>query len=209
MINAKHLQQQTKHCKTHKRFSCDSRQMGESLFGIYHYAGPVEYTTEGFLEKNKDELPKQATDLLMSSSRSFVKKLASAMEPLPLKKSSLGRSKKQQTVGGQFVEQLQSLRDKIDITHPHYIRCLKPNSDLEAGVFTKHMVAHQLKCAGVLKAVQVSRVGFSQRFLHAKFLERYRFLAYSALNKIKNQGAKRKADVLVVSVKSNMCEEDS
>lgn len=76
-------------------------------------------------------------------------------------------------------------------------------------MFTKHMVAHQLKCAGVLEAVRVSRVGFSQRFLHAKFVERYRFLAYSALNKIKNQGAKRKADVLVASVKANMCEEDS
>ena len=177
--------------------------MGKALFGIYHYAGPVEYMTEGFLEKNKDEMPKQATDLLLSSTNGFVKKLAISMEP-PAEKSTTGRPKKKQTVGGQFVGQLKELRNRIDKTHPHYVRCLKPNSQLVPGVFTKLMIADQLKCAGVLEAVRVSRVGFPQRYPHAHFVERYRILSSKSVEKMKNSGSKAQTDVLVASVLSEM-----
>lgn len=39
------------------------------------------------------------------------------------------------------------------------------------------MIADQLHNAGVLKAIRVSRVGYSQRFAHELFLERYSAVA--------------------------------
>ena len=90
----------------------------------------VEYDTDGFVEKNKDELPREATDLLLSSSNSFVKELASIISstaaPEAAKPSRAG-PKKSVTVGGHFSIQLTELRAKIDLTSPHYVRCLKPS----------------------------------------------------------------------------------
>ena len=42
--------------------------------------------------------------------------------------------------------------------------------------FDKGMIASQLRNAGVLEAIRVSRVGFSQRFDHKVFVGRYRII---------------------------------
>ena len=80
----------------------------------------------------------------------------------------------QKSVGNQFYHQLQELRKRIDSTTPHYIRCLKPNNDLVPDRFEPHIIADQLRCAGVLEAIRVSRIGFPHRFSHSDFLERYK-----------------------------------
>jgi len=157
--------------KDHSRFSANHIQKACNHFSIIHYAGKVQYDTTGFIEKNKDEIPKESADLLKSSSISFVKKLAETsleQNTTPTK----GRRNKL-TVGGQFILQLRSLRERIGMTHPHYVRCLKPNSDLVCGAFDQAMIANQLRHAGVLEAVRVTRVGFPQRFAHTQFLRRY------------------------------------
>lgn len=43
----------------------------DHAFGIKHYAGDVVYDTEGIIEKNRDTLPQEGVDLLMSSSTPF------------------------------------------------------------------------------------------------------------------------------------------
>lgn len=169
-------------------FSANSRQMAHGIFSIHHYAGPVEYDTFGFLEKNKDELPKEIDDLLHSSENNFLRSLANVMsDSKSMDESSSNRlmfkqnSLKRITVGGQFSSQLQLLRKRIDATSPHYIRCLKPNDRLEPDNFDSAVIADQLRCAGILEAVRVSRVGYPQRYLHERFVQRYQVLALKEL----------------------------
>ena len=45
-------------------------------FSVNHYAGPRLNTTAGFVEKNRDELPKEATALLKNSYNPFIRLLA-------------------------------------------------------------------------------------------------------------------------------------
>lgn len=109
-------------CSSHPRFEADSRQVAEQLFAIQHYAGRVEYDVDGFFEKNRDELPKEGAELLLSSSNVFVKTIAERLRPqsaLAAKKTPRGATSQRPTVGVQFSAQLHDLRLKIDETSPH------------------------------------------------------------------------------------------
>ena len=44
-------------------------------------------------------------------------------------------------------QQLQLLMETLSSSEPHYIRCVKPNSDNKPGKFENQSVLHQLKCA--------------------------------------------------------------
>ena len=186
------------------RFEANFRQVGARQFGVFHYAGLVEYETDGFVEKNKDELPHETTDLLLSSSNEFVKELAMIISSSSASEhSKSARSgKKSVTVGGHFASQLASLRAKIDLTSPHYVRCLKPNGLLVPDNFDPLMIVEQLRCAGVVEAVRVSRVGFPQRYTHSKFVSRYRTLALREMKKaLKTSSRKVKpVEVLVHAI---------
>jgi len=192
-------------CKNHTRLEADFRQVGKKLFGIKHYAGSVEYDTINFIEKNRDETPRETIELLKSSSKPFVKILLKQHEKTIASPQSSNRSfskARQVTVGGQFKTQLQSLRQKIDKTTPHYVRCLKPNSDLVAGEFNSNMISAQLQSAGVLEAVRISRVGYSQRFSHDQFLKRYDLLDMEKMiaAKQKKVSTEDRCEILIKSV---------
>ena len=156
-------------CSSHSRFEADSRQVAGRMFAIQHYAGLVEYTVEGFMEKNRDELPKASADLLLSSTNAFVKTIANEMIHPSSKKpltSPRGGASQRPTVGLQFSAQLHDLRHKIDETSPHCkcashvlhiildhiilttsiqpdIRCLKPNDMLVPDHFDASLIADQ------------------------------------------------------------------
>mmetsp|Transcript_24477 Transcript_24477/g.37780 ORF Transcript_24477/g.37780 Transcript_24477/m.37780 type:complete len:1463 (-) Transcript_24477:313-4701(-) len=193
--------------RNHSCYSASYLQVGSRKFEVQHYAGAVEYTTETFVEKNKDELPREATELLKSSKNPFVKSLAGLMRAAKntstkssmidsspaSRRSSLGGSRKNKgvaTVASEFIQQLRTLREKIDLTTPHYIRCLKPNGSLVANQFDPATVVRQLRYAGVLEAVRVSRAGYSHRFPISNFVNRYHSLV--ANKKYSNDGSSMK-----------------
>lgn len=178
-------------CGNHPRFEATKHQKGRLSFSVHHYAGLVEYETDNFLEKNKDELPRETIELLKSSTNPFISKLvhdfAESQSLSPVKARGPGNNKRQlqragssimrESVGSQFSQQLRILRTRIETTEPHYIRCLKPNDGLVPHSFNATVIADQLCCAGVLEAIRVSRVGFPHRYYHENFVNRFSILA--------------------------------
>lgn len=180
------------------RFVSNPLQKATGQFIIHHYAGPVLYNSDGFVEKNKDEIPRATSVLLQSSSNQFVQLLGKIISP------SIGdRPAKRPTIGSQFASQLSELRKRIEETSPHYVRCLKPNQDLLPDKFNKAMVADQLRYAGVLEAIRVSRSGYSQRYSYDAFVDRYRFIALEELKKTAKD-ASASVNVLVEKVATLM-----
>ena len=53
--------------KASQRFHASSAQRVRNKFAVEHYAGLVEYNTENWLDKNKDQLPAACAELLDSS----------------------------------------------------------------------------------------------------------------------------------------------
>ena len=77
------------------------------------------------------------------------------------------------SLGRQFSDSLKVLRTRIDLTMPHYVRCLKPNDELEPDNFDPKNIVEQLRYCGVLEAVRVSRAGYPTRYPHEVFVTRY------------------------------------
>ena len=135
--------------------------------------------------------------MLLSSTNKFVTTLTEILSST----SAGGKPGKKITVGGQFSQQLADLRATIDLTSPHYVRCLKPNDMLVPDHFDPVIVADQLRCAGVVEAVRVSRVGYPQRYSHDLFVNRYRILGLQAMkNASKSTVRKQPVEVLVTAI---------
>ena len=171
----------TKYASHHKRF--DVIKTKQDWFVIRHFAGPVGYASEGFLEKNKDQLPQPVYDVMKSSSNQFIASLFIEQETRrlanqenlassPTRASTTGREslgprrKIALTVSNEFKDQLQTLMETVTRTEPHFIRCIKPNPQNLADVYDRPSVCEQLRYGGVLQAVQVSRAGYPVRAGH-------------------------------------------
>ena len=140
--------------KDHKSLSTNKKYM-TSKFSIKHYAGPVEYDTIYFYEKNNDKVSKEINDLV-DNIKLFTK-----------------RELKKKTVMIQFRKSLNDLMKVINQTCPHYIRCIKPNDLNKSNIFDRVRVNDQLKYSGILEAVKVARAGYPIRFTKEIFNEKY------------------------------------
>ena len=213
-------------CESHPRFEASLLQKGSKSFSIRHYAGAVEYDTQtGWVEKDRDEVPKFTLKLLKGSSNTFVKSLgdiiggtnvasviggAGKSRRAPPKSGSNGPSAgKRLTVGAQFSQQLAELRAKIDLTSPHYARCIKPNDALMPDHFDPVPVVDQLRCNGVIEAIRVSRLGYPQRFTHALFASRYRILGIKTMKDAQRSSRRqRPVDLIVQAISAEVMEDE-
>ncbi|EQL03339.1 myosin type II heavy chain [Ophiocordyceps sinensis CO18] len=148
-------------------------------FILTHYAAEVEYSTEGWLEKNKDPMNDNITRLLASSSDKHVAALfADCAETDEEMNGGRSRVKKGlfRTVAQRHKEQLHSLMTQLHLTHPHFVRCILPNHKKRPKQFNNPLVLDQLRCNGVLEGIRIARTGFPNRLPFAEFRQRYEVL---------------------------------
>ncbi|OQS02165.1 myosin [Thraustotheca clavata] len=156
-------------------------------FKIIHYAGDVTYDGTKFLDKNKDTLPSDLMELLASSQSSFIRDVFPELAANNNTKDK--NSKRRQgflvgnTIAGSFRRQLSELMDEISKTATQYVRCIKPNSNKSATEFNRHMVVDQLRCAGVIAAIRISRAAFPNRLSLKEFTSRFAIICPSKLRK--------------------------
>lgn len=147
-----------------------------------HYAAEVEYSTEGWLEKNKDPLNDNITRLLAASSDRHVTTLfADCADPDEDAGPARSRVKKGlfRTVAQRHKEQLASLMSQLHSTHPHFVRCILPNHKKRPKQFSAPLVLDQLRCNGVLEGIRIARTGFPNRLTFLEFRQRYEVLCRS------------------------------
>jgi len=159
--------------KEEPRFS--KPKFSQSAFSLSHYAGQVTYESESFLDKNKDFVVQQHEELLSKSERPMVAEMfVYPNDPSSNRNTS---STKLSSVSARFKSQLGELMAKLNVTEPHFIRCIKPNSASKPSNFESSNVLHQLRCGGVLEAVRISCAGYPSRKPIEMFLARFGLLA--------------------------------
>ena len=157
--------------------------MSRTEFTLHHYAGDVTYTSVGFVDKNKDLLSDDLVAVLRDSSDGLVQSLfVDTQQPVAAKSSSSARRSRRgsaivsDTVTTKFKTQLGSLMAQISKTSVQYVRCIKPNRLKSTTVMNNLMVVEQLRCAGVIEAIRISRAGYPNRMLHSEFVPRFKLL---------------------------------
>ena len=148
-------------------------------FVLTHYAAEVEYSTDGWLEKNKDPLNDNITRLLASSKdRHTASLFADCADPEEENGATRSRVKKGlfRTVAQRHKEQLSSLMSQLHSTHPHFVRCILPNHKKRPKQFSASLVLDQLRCNGVLEGIRIARTGFPNRLPFSEFRQRYEVL---------------------------------
>ncbi|GAB0202976.1 myosin-IIIb-like [Grus japonensis] len=157
-------------------------------FSIIHYAGKVQYTAGGFLEKNRDTLPANIRGLFINSvtpllSVLFTATISRTGTLMPHVKAKVipavddkFNSTRKQSAGAQFRHSLMVLMERMYSANPHFVRCIKPNSQKEPGVVDNQVVLQQLRYNGLLETIRIRRDGFSWRPSFEEFAERYGIL---------------------------------
>ncbi|NXF62377.1 MYO3B protein, partial [Ciccaba nigrolineata] len=141
-------------------------------FSILHYAGKVQYTAGGFLEKNRDTLPASIRGLFINSitpllSVLFTGKSLCYDHRIPVL-----------WLAGLLVflcphqHSLMVLMERMYSANPHFVRCIKPNRQKEPGVVESQVVLQQLRYNGLLETIRIRRDGFSWRPSFEEFAER-------------------------------------
>lgn len=152
---------------------------GPLAFGIHHYAGKVVYHAEGFVARNVDTLP---FDLSEAAKTSINEIIAKHLENDAMTKSEMkdpepaGKGKKKggpTTIWTKFKGMLSNLMTNLATTSSRYIRCLKPNTDKKPLKMYHMSTIEQLRCAGVVAAVTISRSAFPTKMGHEECVRRF------------------------------------
>lgn len=93
---------------------------GNPTFIIMHSAKDVEYTTTGFIEKNKDQVPKETLILLQNSQIDNLKDFYKFQQ-----KEITGRGAK--FLSYKFRNEMSQLMKELMECDCHFIRCVKSN----------------------------------------------------------------------------------
>merc|ERR1712045_770507 len=96
-----------------------------------------------------------------------------------------GKKKKKKgggkTVSSVYLVQLADLMGTLNITEPHFIRCIVPNTHKKPLETETPLIMHQLKCNGVLEGIRVCMLGFPNRIRYADYKMRYMILGAQEL----------------------------
>lgn len=132
----------------------------------------VRYTADGFVEKNMESTSNELKDLGSTSTIPLACDVYKASSNNDDRRSSIRGF----SVASQFKLSLQSLVDDLEMTQPHYIRCIKPNLKKASNLFSAGEVLKQLRYSGMMEAIRIRREGYALREDHQSFYNRFSVL---------------------------------
>ncbi|OAF65709.1 Class I unconventional myosin, partial [Intoshia linei] len=158
------------HC-THSNNSLYLKMKSDNIpiFGINHFAGPVYYEVDGFLEKNRDTFSGDLLRLIFKSKLPLLKILFNKEF-----ESDLHSQKRAPNLGTQFQTSLDTLMKTLKKRHPFFIRCIKPNEFKKPKEFERMLCLKQLRYSGMMETIKIRKAGYPIRHFYIDFINRYK-----------------------------------
>ena len=169
---------------THRRhdFFLEARLAGHRQvrphegFVVRHYAGDVCYEGRGWLEKNADALHPDLRAQLAASAHPLLAAAfgagSTAADGAAAARPS-GRGAAFSSVARRFTADLSLLAQEIELTHAHFVQCLKPNASLRPREWSAPMVLSQLRCLGAVEVVRLLAASYPSRIPYHELYQRH------------------------------------
>uniref|UniRef100_A0A7S3FEF1 Myosin motor domain-containing protein n=1 Tax=Haptolina ericina TaxID=156174 RepID=A0A7S3FEF1_9EUKA len=170
-------------------------------FVVDHFAGKVCYAVMGFVSKNTDALTVDCELALAGSRHSIMGMCFKPAEAAP--KSSdrprgfglgggggsggaggTGARAKKATVSSSYMSQMAKLQEDLQACAPHFIRCIKTNRASKANAFDGSYVLMQLRCSGMMEALELMQAGYPTRCPYKELATRYRPVMPPAVSRL-------------------------
>ncbi|KAJ8921520.1 hypothetical protein NQ315_003138 [Exocentrus adspersus] len=157
-------------CAGHSHCLTADATLPSHSFQIRHYAGTVTYRVHGFVEKNRDTLPKEVSRVMFRCDHPIMQALFPEGNP---KRCNVKRPISESM---QIQVSLNALLKSLAVRQVHYIRCLKPNELKQPRIFEIALIQHQVRYLGLIATVQMWRTGYCYRLPYIQFLCRYKMV---------------------------------
>lgn len=174
----------------------DPKPVDPRLFGIQHFAGRVVYDATDFLDTNKDVVPDDLVAVFYKHSCNFgfathlfgsELKALYTIENVPrgisfrISPTShtdlLNGDEPVSTLTQDFHTRLDNLLRTLVHARPHFVRCIRSNSQETPNRFDRGTVVRQIRSLQVLETVNLMAGGYPHRMRFKAFNARYRLLA--------------------------------
>lgn len=160
-----------------------------NTFIVAHYAEPVQYQVEGFVDSNKDSDAR--VDFILSYLKNPLLQDCLAV-PVPsagLEATSNASSSQRRCIATTFSSQVDHLlEDHLEKTRLHCIRCLKPNDAKKPNLFEDARVANQLRVSGMFEVLTLMAHSYPVRIPYQDLFNRYKpLLSEKILNELTKQ----------------------
>lgn len=195
-----------KTCEVHDSLTFFTKGVqSKDEFCVAHYAGKVAYNINGFVDRNKDTIANETRLMMMQSENPILADVFMHVyyslqtvdavgndvdeftKPVKgVKRTSIGANRgymRSETIVTKFKGQLNSLMETIGQTNVQYVRCIKPNARKSKHEFNRKMVVEQLRCAGMIEAIRITRAAYPYRVLQAQFIQRFSSLKSKQWNR--------------------------
>eukprot|EP00435_Cladocopium_sp_Y103_P011671 s2674_g3.t1 len=140
-------------------------------FQIAHYAGPVSYTTKGWIDKNNDSLVPEIEAILADADRALIADMADRSRC-----QSGNGGERLCSVSSKYLSNLTNLLDTLKKCSVHYIRCFNPNQERKAGLFKPKYVLDQVIQCGTVELVNIMHHGYPHRCIFRDLRARFQKL---------------------------------
>ena len=148
----------------------------DEAFAVRHFAGDVCYAVAGFTDKNNDTLHPDFVGEVRGSANELLSTLF-ADDAAALADAAKGGGGKKggsfNSVARRYINDLNQLMADLNTTTAHFVRCIKPNTQLKPALFTASLVLQQLRCSGTIEAVQLMAGGYPTRIPFQAIYDRY------------------------------------
>lgn len=147
-------------------------------FGISHFAEPVVYNADNFVQHATEKIPEHLLKAVAKSTNGVVSYEISEF----MKESNANNRKKSRSVIDKFRRQLKLMLATIDGADTYYVRCIRTNETTGKKVLSHTTIARQLRYSQVVSTINLGR----PMFAHTMSFEdvKARFLGLVAHDKV-------------------------
>ena len=163
------------------------------FFSVQHTAKTVEYYSNNFIDKNKDETKINVLKAILNSKNkifNYIFTVTLNEEEFQKEKNRLTDDKKwvnkdEKFLGLKFCKEMKQLKKELKLCNHHYIRCLKSNELKKALHFQPNFVFNQIQYLGILATIQVRKNGYPMRRTFEDFCEYNKLIINKSIKDIK------------------------